>query len=227
MSSQCPELWELDESRAHPATHPVRLHLEQCSRCQTSLLAMDSFLNEDDLATDLKLESLQPENLERADAQLSRFIENLTDKPSRRPYPQWFMGMAAVLIAGIGLWMTVPMMQEMRTPSMIQESPVMRGEEVATPGKQLVLISAQRLTNGDLRLKWNPANDGSAYQVVFWNDELMEFLRLPETVETSKLIGRDLVPTPEEGRYYCVFVLRDGKEQFRSKMKEVPPIIHQ
>jgi len=225
MINQCPELWELEECRQQLATHPVRLHLDQCHRCQMSLLAMDLFLTDEDLATDPDQESLQPENLERADAKLSQFIENLTDKPSRRSYPQWIMGMAAVLVAGFGLWMTLPTMQEMLNPSMSQETPVMRGEEVTNPGKQLVLINAERRANGDFNLEWSPVGNGSAYQVVFWNDELMEFLRLPEIYKTSQLIDSKQVPALEHGRYYCIFVLKDGKELFRSKMKEVPQFI--
>ncbi len=214
MSSQCPEVHELDLYRDSSLDHPIQLHLQGCSRCQASLLALDAFVAGEDFPADENQESLSPGNLAQADQKLKTFIDDLTPQRRQARVPRWVLSMAAVLVAALGLWAVGPGLHD----SSLDLSPVMRGDTPVFSTEPMTLTTVNLHHNGDLQLTWNPASGATHYQVVFWSSDLMETSRLPQVKKPSLLIRAQDLPDKKTSSLFSILAFRQEEEILRSKV---------
>ena len=225
---KCPDIMVLEQALLQPENDPTRLHVQQCGKCQALLSSLKAFTLDEPLPGDEVVPGLQTENMDQVKEQLDNFLEmNLGNRSSEtavsieprksRFMPQTWMGMAAALMAVIGLWTVLPTLRDMG-----QNQPVLRGEETIQTAK-LELVSANLDLDGSLMLVWQPLAGATSYVIVFWSDELEEYSRLDAVIETTLKIPHDFLPDPQNSAYFSILAMHGKKQEMaRSALMEIP-----
>ncbi len=218
----------LEQTLVLPEDDPARLHVQQCGKCQALLSSLKTFTLDEPLPGDEKVPGLQSENMDQVKEQLNDFLEmNLGGHSSEsvvsiesrksRFMPQAWMGVAAALVAVIGIWTAMPTLRDMG-----QSQPVLRGEKIIQTTK-LEMVSASRNEDGSLMLAWQPLAGATSYVVVFWSDKLEEHSRLEEVIETTLKIPHNSLPNPRNSTYFSILAMSGKKrEMARSALMEIP-----
>ncbi len=230
MMEKCPDIMVLEEALLLTEDDPTRLHVQQCGKCQALLSSLKAFTLDEPLPGDEDVPGLQTENMDQVKKKLAGFLEmTLGNRSSEtvvsieprksRFIPQAWMGMAAALVAVIGLWTALPTLRDMG-----QNQPVLRGEETIQTAK-LEMVSASRDKDGSLMLVWQPLAGATSYVMVFWNDEFEEFSRLDPVIETTLKISQDSLPDPQKSAYFSILAMGGKQRELaRSALMEIPEL---
>ncbi len=224
---KCPDIIDLESALGLPEDDPIRQHVQQCGQCQALLQSLVAFDHDGPLPGDEDVPGLQPENMVQAEGQLADFLSRQINSVqpvsvvsfprtrSRKGLQPW-MGIAAALVAVIGLWAVTPTLHEMG-----ESKPVLRGSEVLQTNK-LEVVSMSWDKDGSLVLVWQVFAEADSYVVVFWNDELKEYSRLEPVKKTTITISPKLLPPVEKAGYYSILAIKGKKEITRSSLLEIP-----
>ncbi|MFO7610650.1 MAG: hypothetical protein R6X35_15935 [Candidatus Krumholzibacteriia bacterium] len=218
MTEPCPDLASLAGADALPAAHPLRAHLQSCSRCRASLRALAAFRAGDGSA------DLPDRDLADADRRLAAFLEahlpgaeTVPAPPARRWPPRarsraGWLAAAAVLVVAVGLWSLGP--GPGGGPA--DDGGPLRGEA----GEAARAVTVTRDRDGALQVAWPAAAGADAYEIVLWSADLAEIARHHTgPVTGSRVAAPATTPAPA---YLTVVALQGGREIGRTALVTLP-----
>ena len=223
MVQDCIDIEKIADILELPEDDPRHIHLEECPRCSSALLAYRAFL---------KAEAVPGADPSDAEARLSEFIQSKIDNASsvetvdedilRAPVtvesperpgflasivralffrPAWIMAALVLTAAGLLLWQP-----------WIEDKPVLRGTSPAVEtGSSLDLATPQLQDDGSLRLAWSPMAGADSYQVYIYDQDLTELIRLAPVSEPTIDLRRSMLPSgASESLLWRVIALDGG-----------------
>lgn len=204
-----------------------RAHLETCPRCQAQLLALRAFV----APTSLPPQARAAE----ADAELDRFIEQLTAEPvaaaPRRivpapteswwkraiaPGPRLAFAIAVVAVVVVGTWLV-------QEP--LRERAITRGAPAGTSDAGAVTAAEPTPVSDGWMLEWDAVDDATGYVVVVLGSDLTERARFEAGTATHLTLVRASLPEglePSEGLAWQVEARRGADVVARSSVAELP-----
>ncbi len=213
MTKNCPQPEALLAALAEGPEHPWREHTDSCPRCQALIKAHDSFLA-DDLAGE------HPRSDEAAaSARLQSSVTDLPRRRTRRANPTWLLGLAAVLLVGLGLFTLAP-----RTGTFSSRDDLdtgitgevrLRGDDLAWPAPTVAV------KDGSLIVGWDLTPAADRYAVVLLTADLTEVARLDAGPLTELTASREMA-APAAGGFVVIIALRDNQELGRTMPSGLP-----
>ncbi len=212
----CPQsealLLALDEDRSHP----WQLHVAACPRCQALVRARDAF--QDDALAD----QVPHTDEAAAAANLDTFTSGLPRKHQSRSYATRLLGLAAVLLMGLGLFTLSPNLGDYISwegldPGTLED---VRQRADQTAGSTTWNAPSVTTKDGSLVLSWQAHPRADGYRVVFLAPDLTEEMDTLVEAETGLTIDR--TEAPATGGFVVVVALQNGRETGRTMPAALP-----
>lgn len=219
MSKACPDLESLAGAPALPQDHPLRRHLDGCSRCRAAARALEAFRaggGDHDLPR---------ADLEDADRRLGAVIarevlgaeedETVPPLPNARrrtpPRGAWgWLAAAAVVAVAAGLWLVGP-----GPGSRPDDGGPLRGEAPAAA----VAVTAD--PSGGAQVSWPAVAGADDYVIELWTAELALFSRLAPAADTTRRVTWD--PAAASPPVFLTVVARQGDREIgRTDLVRLP-----
>lgn len=229
MSNQpCLSNETLAEAAQAPAGSALRQHFDGCARCQAEWLTLRAFVAPPVLPAEARAE--------QADAELDRFIDELTAAPVQAsaprtivppPSPPWWarwfapgprLAMAGVLVAVVvgGVWLA-----QHPTP----ERATMRGGVIGNSDAPEVTTSEPTTISDGWVLEWQPVAEATRYEVVVMGADLVERGRFDVGAATHYTLSSASLPAgsdTHEALAWLVEARRGEDVVAKSSVSELP-----
>ena len=184
MSTPCIRSEDLGEVAELPAGHPLRMHLESCSRCQAQWKAYQSFLEDDRVLPGTR----DAEAAAALDAAIRRHFPSPRPEEARESGRSGRLGRHrnlrrfAPVLAGAAALAAVLLVGHPRGPNL--GDLVLRGH-----GPALLHLEAPRtLPDGAVLLTWSSFTGADAYRVAILDLRLDPVCDLPALSETTMVL---------------------------------------
>lgn len=220
MKEPCYPIETYAELSELPDGHPRLRHLEQCARCRSQMILFRKFMHPslpEDVAAALDTGELPPA-VQRAvwgegrrsrpsGTSLHTIVKRMLSRPLWRPA----LGLAAVvilLLVAVRVWVPGPGQRE---------SIVLRGTDRSTE----LIADLEQLPGGRIRISWDALEGDVDCQVVFYDVQQQELLRLDADGRSQALFDPAALKEVQDGVLWRVIASRAGAEIARSPMRSL------